>query len=109
MKRNSLIALIVFLPVLAWGAFAVNGVDTPADVNGVDSPADVNGVDAPSGGCTKGTTIFSEDFESIADGEEWANDGDWTEGGSTTDIFVGDNAVSNGGSLSGLINQFTNG
>ena len=59
-------------------------------------------INEPSGGgCSKGTTIASEDWENISDGEEWSNDGNWVENLSSTDRFVGDNSIVHGGSLSG--------
>lgn len=55
-----------------------------------------------STGCTR-ASVWTEDFEAVADGEEWSNDGNWFEVGATTDVFVGDNAQANSGLLSGLV------
>lgn len=81
-----LLAAICVYPVYAWWSSAVVG-----------QPA------AAPAGCSKGATIFSEDFEAIANDEEWSNDGNWAEFGASTNVFVGDDAQLHGGSLSGLV------
>jgi hypothetical protein len=60
------------------------------------------------GGCTKGATIYSDNFEAISDSEEWSNDGNWIEESAVSDV-VGDDAVYHNGSLSGLVGNATNG
>jgi hypothetical protein len=61
-------------------------------------------------GCTKGATIFADDFEDVADGEELSNDGNWVESSAVSDV-VGDDAVVNAGgsTLSVLFGGATNG
>lgn len=39
---------------------------------------------------TGSSILFEEDFEAMTDGEEWENDGNWTESASTTGVYVGD-------------------
>ena len=61
------------------------------------------GAVAPAG-CSQGAMAFSEDFELIAEGEEWDDDGNWTEATASTDKYIGDNAIVNEGNLSGQVN-----
>lgn len=58
---------------------------------------------AAGGGCTQGSAAWSEDWELIANGEKWSNDGNWTESPSPTNGFVGDSGRYRSGSLSGMI------
>jgi hypothetical protein len=60
-------------------------------------------------GCTKGATIFADDFEDVADGTELSNYGNWSESGAVADV-VGDNAVVNAGgsTLSVIFGSATN-
>jgi hypothetical protein len=45
-------------------------------------------------GCSQGAATWSETFEDMTNGEEWSNDGNWTED-TADDVYEGDTDVSN--------------
>lgn len=56
-----------------------------------------------SGGCSRGSTLVSEDFETdYTDGEEW-DEHNWVEADASTDVYLADDAVKNNGTYSGWI------
>ena len=60
--------------------------------------------DGTAAGCSQGAATWTEDFEAIAEGEEWEDDGDWTED-TADDVYEGDTGVAQngeGGTNSGL-------
>lgn len=83
----------------------IASVADPSSVAGVANAdiASVCGVTfTQAGGCTRGATIVSEDFETgYTDGEEWSQH-NWLERNATTDIFVADDAQKYAGTYSGL-------
>lgn len=103
MKRlNLLVVSILFIGVMCGSIYFM-----PQDSDARMNAYIYAGSTAGSGGCTQTPERASEDFEAIADTEEWSNDGDWSENPSSTNYFVGDDARANGGSLSGLIDNAT--
>ncbi len=61
-------------------------------------------VSSGSGGssCSQGDTLDSDGFESLTDGAEWSTQG-WYDSADPGSLFIGDNAVKNGGSISGKV------
>lgn len=87
------IAILALLPlsVWAWGVVSISG--------GVAAPA----------GCSKGTTILSEDFESgFTNGSEWGGVDSWTEYSASTNIFTATSTALTG-NMSGFIDNVGSG
>lgn len=64
--------------------------------------------------CSKGATILAETFEDMIDGEEWDDDGNWSEPSAQTDVWIADTDTGppnriHGGSVSGMVDNTANG
>ena len=87
-RRNALIIVILLIHVICF-----------ADAGFIGEESVTNSI-------SSAVSIFTEDFEAIADGEDWLNDGDWL---GSAGYFEGDSAQAHGGTLSGLVTSTTGG